>query len=1343
MKRIFHRSSQFIAACGVALAIPCLGAIDIADQPLINTTTVTKPNLLFVLDDSGSMARDYMPDDASDTGKYMYWSYQCNGLQYNPSTSYPLPVTSTGASYPAMGFAAAWSDGFKPSFSTSTTSSSSLNMGVTSPGTSKTVVVSSASGYSTGNTVVLADSSNYYRWMLGTVTATSGTSITVNFTFSTDSSAVTKASWVFGKPSGSTLNNKYYYTYKGTAPLLGWTYTSTGPIQSGPFFDQCNTAVGSDTANFTKVTITTSSTDTQNYANWYSYYRKRYLMARSAGGRAMSGLNSNFRVGFTIISDETSAVAGTNNFVDVLDFTDSQKLDFYSNLYQVEPGGYTPLRTALNKAGKYYANKMSGQRDPMQYACQRNYTLLTTDGYWNDTSTSFTQLDGSTNIANQDGMDARPQWDGTVYTSTKTDSTVRTLTYTNNETWTTPYAKKYTFSSCTRISRNNYSCSGTVKTGTFTNTQTVKAVSTTTITTSTVTTTTTTAGVPTTTTSSPTSSTSTTGPTNTILTSTFADTTVTSSAAGTYTCNPCSSPSSPQYTTPGTTTTTTTSSSSTDTTSPPPSTTTNSTSGGASDTLADIAEYYYKNDIRTSDLGNCTSGSSGYDVCNNEVPTSGRDTQQAQHMTSFTLGFGVNGILPYDQNYLTQTSGSYVDLINGTQTWPVPSADKPTTADDLWHAAVNGRGQYFSASNPTVLAASLATVINTISQVNGAGAAAAASSLKPVPGEGQTFVGSYTTLEWTGDLAAQTININTSTNSVYFTDAWSAKAQLAGRAYTTRNIYYKGTGGTAGSGLAPFDYTHLSTDSLASNFDSFCSKPTTPSQCSTLNATQITSASGTNLVNFLRGDQTNEAASTGPLYRTRVSVLGDIVGSGPVYVGTPAFKYTDTGYSDFVTAQASRRKMVYVAANDGMLHAFSANSAVDGAELWAYIPTMAMPNMYRLADTAYSTGHRFILDGTPVSGDIRVGTTWKTILVGGMGVGGSGYYALDVTDPANPKSLWEFTDADMGKSFGNPIITKLVDGTWVVVFTSGFNNTGPGYLYVVNANTGAQIYKIPTRDSTSALVGTAANPANLGEINAWVDNVTDNTAKRIYGGDMLGNLWRFDISSLVQPYLGSLQLAKFQTSSGSPAVYSPQAISTRPELASIKYGASRYPVVLIGTGRYLGSSDITTTQQQTLYAIKDPLTNTGWGDVRTNPALFSQTITASTTVATSTTNTLDWSTKIGWKYDFAQSRERLNTDMTLQYTTLVLSTTIPESTVCTPAGSSWDYSINIVDGSIDTAVRAGNYMTVGVNTIAMTIDGETRLFTLRRKHTGETVAGNGATPPKDSARRTSWRELLD
>ncbi len=162
---------------------------------------------------------------------------------------------------------------------------------------------------------------------------------------------------------------------------------------------------------------------------------------------------------------------------------------------------------------------------------------------------------------------------------------------------------------------------------------------------------------------------------------------------------------------------------------------------------------------------------------------------------------------------------------------------------------------------------------------------------------------------------------------------------------------------------------------------------------------------------------------------------------------------------------------MYIAANDGMLHAFNGDT---GDERWAFIPNILIPNLYRLADKDYGNRHQYYVDGSPTVGDIYdpVAAKWKTILVGGLSAGGRGFYALDVTDPATPVGLWEFNvrptascpssvtlgvstdDCDLGLSYGNPIITKLGNGTWVVVVTSGYNNVSPGdgkgYVYVLN-----------------------------------------------------------------------------------------------------------------------------------------------------------------------------------------------------------------------------------------------------------------------------------------------------
>jgi type IV pilus assembly protein PilY1 len=635
---------------------------------------------------------------------------------------------------------------------------------------------------------------------------------------------------------------------------------------------------------------------------------------------------------------------------------------------------------------------------------------------------------------------------------------------------------------------------------------------------------------------------------------------------------------------------------------------------GSSDSLADVAMYYYNTDLRTSALNNCSSTVNGntIDVCANNVSPAGTDTANWQHMTTFTLGLGVSGTLRYQSDYLTAASGDFHDIVQGTKNWPNPTQNGPTAVDDLWHAAVDGHGRYFSAGDPMSLANSLNTTLQSIDAKIGFGSAAAASNLQPVAGDNSLYLAKYKTVYWVGDLVAYSIDPTTGAISA---PLWSAAANLqsAVAAGTARTIYYFGRGSGANTGsLRSFTYANLTTDGLNGLFDNACSKSPALTQCSTAGYATATANSGSNMVDFLRG-------GSNAVYRTHFpgdtdiggGLLGDVIGGAPVYVGKPKFKYTENNYAGFAAAVnsthsgAGRPGVVYMASNDGMLHAIDGST---GNEKWAYIPSMVMSKLYQLADYDYANRHQYYVNGAPISGDIFVpgsgGTpgAWKTILVGGLGAGGVGYYALDITDPDNPQALWEFANdslggnTNLGLTFGNPVITKRADGTWVVVFSSGYNNNtgggdGNGHLFVVNANTGARVLDIPTYTSGTTPAGTVATPSGLNKINAWVDSDIDNSAKRFYGGDLLGNVWRFDIDNLVAPHQAALRLATL--SAGGVA----QPVTTEPTLAQVSYAGGNYPVVYVSTGKYLGTTDLGTTATQSIYAIKDPLTNTPLGDI--------------------------------------------------------------------------------------------------------------------------------------------------
>ena len=752
---------------------------------------------------------------------------------------------------------------------------------------------------------------------------------------------------------------------------------------------------------------------------------------------------------------------------------------------------------------------------------------------------------------------------------------------------------------------------------------------------------------------------------------------------------------------------------------------------GSVDSLADVAQYYYRTNLRPS-------------MTANNVPKIGNAPEEDfvtyQHMTTFVVGMGVSGTLDYRSDYrnTSTTTGDFADIRTGKKNWPLwpdPKIDytpndpaypanfnNPKSIDDFWHTAVNGRGAYFSARNPTTVVQGLGSALAGISVRTAAGAGDGASTLEPVAGNNFVYSTSYQTGAWTGDLRGQEVNLTT--GALVTPPMWSADALLGSRVQKTcdaRDIYLIRSG--AAGNVVDFTWNtqkcsapvgNLVTSLNAAEQLAFgatnvgnLSQYTEMTDGKFNTVDQRNAAAGTGqgykLVNFLRGQKQHEdfvGNSLDNLFRTRTSVLGDIVGSQPVYVKAPFANYADSGYTAFKQGNAaSRTPMVYVGANDGMLHAFyagqSPTDADRGKEKWAVIPSTVLPNLYKLADNNYKNNHQFYVDGSPVVGDVYDGSNWRTILVAGLNAGGKGYYAMDVTDPnaSSPQALWEFkydalacpstgsptaaagqtADCNLGLSFGKPIITKLKVNnvpTWVVMVTSGYNNVtnasnggdGGGFLYVLNAVSGSIIYKIATG------AGSATDPSGLAQINNFVnDAMVDNTTLRAYGGDLLGNVWRFEFgTSLSAKRLGTAM---------APSTNAPQPITVRPELAELK----GKPVVFVGTGKLLGSSDITDDSQQSVYGFADPMTSGSpviANDLRTSLRQMSMTMTGTGAGAVRQTScSSNCTSSAGWVVDLPRVSgnmgERVNVDMKLVLGTLVVGSNVPKSAPCTVGGHSW------------------------------------------------------------------------
>ncbi len=1312
-----------LSALGLGVPITTHSAlVNLATEPLAQSTSSTvKPNLLFVLDNSGSMGWTFMPDTANNfDGDYGYHSSQCNNVYYNPAVTYTPPVKADKTSYDNASFTAARDNGFDTASTARNLNSPAAdpleNSGAfyylyTGSVTDKDYSNSGSAFYTECNNSVTNASAVFVKRRLA---STMTTTIVVNGSDSTSVSGITVngTQIMSGATISTTDNNTLASRIAEKITINGYSATAsdnvvtiTGPASATDFTPVISQ---SNSKSFTADVFPDTAPDKlTNFANWYSYYRTRMLMMKTAAGQAFAQLDERYRVGLMRINTQGAPALRNDTF------SGSQRTSWYSTLYGTSPGGSTPLRRALSDAGRYYSGQFSGT-DPIQYSCQQNFTLLSTDGFWN--GGAGYQIDGSTAVGNQDGSAQRPMYDG----------------YSADQLVTTIY-RRYVYSLITS------DCSGTRKRiATQQQRQTCTA-------------------------------------------------TLSGGVTGVENCqdwaNRGNASTSSCQNTPVLP-------------SPNPSARTlysSATSApyrGSEDSLADVAMYYYQTDLRTPALDNCgtvtTSDPEG--LCKNNVFAGGSDTNVKQHMTTFTLGLGANGRMRYDPGYLNGRSADYDAVRQGSTAsstasppvcswqangsvcnWPLPGSDKPENIDDMWHAAVNGRGAYFSATDPNSLASGLGTALASIAARKGNSAAAATSTLAPVEGNNFAYLASYTTALWKGNLEARGINVDT--GSITANASWCAENVAVGICEAPGTIVTETIGGTqtaycrtpsaitcndgtfdeqgncnvrvavacqgtmsarvaidsdtrtiktpnsTGTALVDFDATYA-----AANPTPFASGTINQlSQWALLDSTQRTEAAGANLVRYLRGQTQYDARETNAeanrLFRKREAVLGDVLESQPVYIGAPNFSYPYPGYTTFKTNQASRAGTIYLGANDGMLHAFNASN---GQESWAFIPSMVVPNLWRLADKNYASLHRNFVNGPPVTSDICTancscdtacvtagGTapTWKTILVGGLNGGGRGYYAMDITTPSAPSLLWEFTttqgqgttkDDDVGYSYGPAQITRKADGTWVVLVTSGYNNvspgtTGLGYLYVLNASTGAIISKI----ATSA--GTATTPSGLAKIAVWNDEPAGNQAGYVYGGDLLGNVWRFDINSTNTASIGTGSVMKFAELHSNTAGTQAQPIMTTPVLGKI----AGKRVVFINTGKYLETGDLTTTQVQSQYAIKDDDATSALINPRTT--LVRQTITAGPTTRTISRNSVNFYTNRGWYFDFPDTGERANVDAQLVLGTLLIPSIVPTNTACEPGGYGWLTFVDYLTGGATTQSGLGSLRypspIVGINIV--------------------------------------------
>lgn len=1225
-----YKKLLFLGVLGISLNSFAAPLVNPSNNPLETSTTASaKPNIMFVLDNSGSMAWDFMgdevdrenckrppststgspdsfsrncaakvgstsfitsglPDNYLDAGyapDVPFLAYNFNKMYYNPNISYSPGVDATGNFYPDQAMASA-----KRNFYIDNTQTINLNTewketffcNISAP-TAKQLndpTVCKLNGRDTPNpfnyTTQAFPNYTYKYPVVGKAPPGYYDIVSTDFCDSNGVNCSSNAS--SGQPFPVRWCKAKAQAVSTTVPsgkYAGGGYVGTNICQKN--FDKTNGYIYPRYGNFKRVNI--DSTQATNFANWYSYYRTRMNSMKTAVGLSFRTIDSGKRVGFITINPGSPVMA--SRYLAVNDFNQTQKNSFYQKLYSQIPNSSTPLREALSRVGRYFGGKKDGinsgmNDDPLQYSCQQNFAILSTDGYWNGNDG---QTLGGNTLGNVDNVNG------------------------------------------------GYS----------------------------------------------------------------------SRAYGAY-------------------------------------------DGGltdASGTLSDVAMYYYKTDLRADG----SIGALGTDVGEDNVPTSVLDENSAQHMVTYTIGLGMSGFVNYTPDY---TKGGSVDFENikkgssgvcswttGTCNWPVPAADTLTAIDDLWHAAVNGRGKYYSAQNTNDIVNGLRDALNNLSVQLSSSSSAATSSPNITSSDNSLFYTTYRTSKWDGEIAAKTID--PSTGAISTTTKWSARDELNADVSSTsdvRKIYYIKTD----KSLAEFKWANLGTTEK----DMFINKCTSfsLSQCSAISAPQKTIIDGgESLVNYLRGQSQYEIDKnlTDPLYRKRDYVLGDIVDTSPAYVGASRYTWNDAGYSTYAASTSSRQPMLYVGANDGMLHAFDATT---GKESWAILPRQLMSKLYKLSDSAYATNHEFYIDGSITIMDAKIGSNWKTILVAGMGPGGKGYIAVDVTIPTSPVVLWEFcnssvcnvTDSELGYTYGNPIITKRAfDDKWVVYLSAGYDNsTGKGLIYELDVGTGTILRKLYTG------TGTAASPAGLSKINTYYDDFKNNNkATAIYAGDLDGKVWKWTLATntTTSQLLGSAK----------DAIGNAQPITTKIELGKI----DSVPVLFFGTGKYLSVVDYATTSIQSVYGIKD--NNTDNGVFRSNSNIVKQTMSTSGINSTSTNNTVDWSSKIGWFFDLtSQSGERVSIDSILALGTLNVVSNVPATNACTAGGNAWIYQIDFASGgAVKPSTIVGKKFTGGlvVGQILVRLSGSGKILNLLTDSSGSVIPyGVNFYLGSLNSQKSGWKE---
>ncbi|WP_162823689.1 PilC/PilY family type IV pilus protein [Lysobacter sp. TY2-98] len=1168
-------NAAIAGALAVLVAAPIAGAASFPQYPLLTGGNAIPPNILLILDDSGSMAFPKMPEDKSAlSDNPSDRSYVNNTLYYNPANDYlPWRTSSTDLNdrLADADFRSVASSATSPTASTidlrDQTESYFYYPIVANPGTTasnydKYRIGTSGSGYNGGAVQKLVRSdvdngnfsanSNSYSNCIN-VNVNVGDSVTVStsgnrnhYLYVYRNAGCTNANLIIQDESNSSAQSDTFVATTSTVSF--WIYRSGANKVDATW---AVTATGWRNAT---PTGRSQQDELQNFANWYQYHRTRNKMAKAGASEAFGRLGKNYRVGFDTIWNRNASgnsigvtgsapaypipYASNNGLFEDSGTSAMNRSTFYSRLQGAIASDGTPLHGALQRAGRYFATDNPWKdSDGAMLTCRQNYAILTTDGYWNQKdgfngSSLATYSNGATagnGSGNVDGTAGYPYQDNIAYT------------------------------------------------------------------------------------------------------------------------------------------------------------------------LADVAYYYWKNDLRTG-------------MANN-VKKSGSDDADWQHMVTFGVSIGQQGNLDPSGQKPNPWPDVWLSDAYSNSSWT--NSDGKQRIDDLWHASVNGHGSFVVATDTEKFATALSDALKAVDARTASGSNVSSSSTKTATTT-LTFEAGFTSSSWWGEVLASPFNA--AMTGVSDTPIWKLSQTFGSggvnQAYASRTVLT-----SKGGSASTFGTSMVGASDLAAR---------------TGQADEVSAADN---IAYLKGDQSKEIGKPNGTLRKRVYPMGDIVDSSPAY--------------------SADSNTLFIGANDGMLHALDAST---GKVLFSYVPKgLDFTSMATLSATAYE--HRYFVDGQiDVISKSNQGNG-KNVLVAALGRGGRGVFALDVTNPTTMGAsniLWDnttqdsTTEKDMGYVLGPIRIRKGNGGKTYAFVPNGVdspNGSATLFVYQLDANGGIA--------ATTRLVAASGGGNGLMSL-GMADLNGDGLVDLVYGGDLKGNVWRWDFTGTTVPASATLLFQAKDAAGNTQPITGGLGVGIDPNSGALFVG--------FGTGRFLLSIDVpsvATQTTQTLYGIIDSATTiTGRSQLQQRTIPYSGTTEKGDGGRGFENYSVLPNGKRGWYVDLPVP-ERVISAPTIYGSGMYISSIVPNTGASDcegVAGSGYLNAINLFTG---TSPQGTGYFTTGATLVnaggqggvlgSVAIGGG--LPTEVNITTGLATVGTGGgpgerknegTPPPTGGlpTRVNWRELV-